>query len=70
MLQFSLFCPRFEIMNGFLLSAIIFLDNSHCTFTIFLQRQVKPPCCFTPEEIDFLTHRIQNGGTEVVEVRL
>lgn len=30
--------------------------------------QVKPPCSFTPKEIDYLTDRIQNGGTEVVEV--
>ena len=31
--------------------------------------QVKPPCSFTPKEIDQLTDRIQNGGTEVVEVQ-
>lgn len=30
--------------------------------------QVKPPCSFTPKEVDYLTNRIQNGGTEVVEV--
>lgn len=30
--------------------------------------QVKPPCSFTPKEVDDLTYRIQNGGTEVVEV--
>lgn len=30
--------------------------------------QVKPPCSFTVQEIDYLTDRIQNGGTEVVEV--
>lgn len=30
--------------------------------------QVKPPSSFTPKEIDYLTDRIQNGGTEVVEV--
>ena len=30
--------------------------------------QVKPPCSFTKEEIEYLTNRIQNGGTEVVEV--
>ena len=32
--------------------------------------QVKPPCSFTPEEINYLTDRIQNGGTEVVEVAI
>lgn len=30
--------------------------------------QVKPPCSFSAEEIKYLTDRIQNGGTEVVEV--
>lgn len=30
--------------------------------------QVKPPCSFTQEETEYLTSRIQNGGTEVVEV--
>jgi hypothetical protein len=29
---------------------------------------VNPPCSFTSEEISYLTSRIQNGGTEVVEV--
>jgi hypothetical protein len=32
--------------------------------TIYLQ--VTPPCSFTPDEIKYLTNRIQNGGTEVV----
>lgn len=31
--------------------------------------QVNPPCSFTTEEIRYLTDRIQNGGTEVVEVK-
>lgn len=30
--------------------------------------QVKPPCSLTPQETEYLTNRIQNGGTEVVEV--
>lgn len=30
--------------------------------------QVRPPCSFTAAEINNLTDRIQNGGTEVVEV--
>ncbi|KAJ0078359.1 hypothetical protein Patl1_37253 [Pistacia atlantica] len=29
---------------------------------------VKPPCSFTAQENEYLTHRIQNGGTEVVEL--
>lgn len=29
---------------------------------------MKPPCSFTSEETTYLTSRIQNGGTEVVEV--
>lgn len=32
--------------------------------------QVKPPCSFTPEETEYLTNRIQDGGTEVVQVGL
>lgn len=31
--------------------------------------QVKPPSSFTPQEIEYLTNRIQNGGTEVVEAK-
>jgi hypothetical protein len=30
--------------------------------------QVKPPSSFTPEETEYLTKRIQDGGTEVVQV--
>jgi hypothetical protein len=33
--------------------------------TIYLQ--VTPPCSFTPDEIKYLTNRIQNSGTEVVD---
>jgi malate/lactate dehydrogenase len=29
---------------------------------------VNPSCSFTSEEVKYLTSRIQNGGTEVVEV--
>ncbi|KAM1650782.1 hypothetical protein ACFXTN_003453 [Malus domestica] len=29
----------------------------------------KPPCSFTKEETEYLTNRIQNGGTEVVEAK-
>ena len=32
--------------------------------------QVSPPFNFTKLEVEFLTNRIQNGGTEVVEVSL
>ena len=31
--------------------------------------QVKPPSSFTPQEIEQLTSRIQDGGTEVVQVK-
>jgi hypothetical protein len=30
--------------------------------------QAKPPSSFTPEETEYLTKRIQDGGTEVVQV--
>ncbi|GFZ18858.1 peroxisomal NAD-malate dehydrogenase 1 [Actinidia rufa] len=42
--------------------------GGHAGVTILpLLSQVKPPCSFTREETDYLTTRIQNGGTEVVE---
>ncbi|KAL5556717.1 hypothetical protein UlMin_038953 [Ulmus minor] len=44
--------------------------GGHAGVTILpLLSQVKPPCSFTPKEIDYLTDRIQNGGTEVVEAK-
>ncbi|XP_059641263.1 malate dehydrogenase, glyoxysomal-like [Cornus florida] len=44
--------------------------GGHAGITILpLLSQVKPPCSFTPEEIGYLTTRIQNGGTEVVEAK-
>ncbi|PIA55221.1 hypothetical protein AQUCO_00800149v1 [Aquilegia coerulea] len=44
--------------------------GGHAGVTILpLLSQVKPPCSFTPEEINYLTDRIQNGGTEVVEAK-
>nr|GMD08785.1 malate dehydrogenase, glyoxysomal [Ipomoea batatas] len=43
--------------------------GGHAGVTILpLLSQVKPPCSFTPEETEFLTKRIQDGGTEVVQV--
>ncbi|XP_012079495.1 malate dehydrogenase, glyoxysomal isoform X2 [Jatropha curcas] len=43
--------------------------GGHAGVTILpLLSQVKPPSSFTQKEIDYLTDRIQNGGTEVVEV--
>lgn len=40
-------------------------------FELFLLLfQIKPPRSFTSEEATYLTSRIQNGGTEVVEVKL
>ncbi|KAH9655344.1 Malate dehydrogenase 2 (peroxisomal) [Citrus sinensis] len=42
--------------------------GGHAGVTILpLLSQVKPPCSFTQEEAEYLTNRIQNGGTEVVE---
>ncbi|CAL9751323.1 unnamed protein product [Musa acuminata subsp. burmannicoides] len=44
--------------------------GGHAGVTILpLLSQVNPPCSFTPEEISYLTNRIQNGGTEVVEAK-
>ncbi|KAA8536323.1 hypothetical protein F0562_028801 [Nyssa sinensis] len=44
--------------------------GGHSGVTILpLLSQVKPPCSFTPEETAYLTNRIQNGGTEVVEAK-
>ncbi|CAN6679880.1 unnamed protein product [Malus baccata var. baccata] len=44
--------------------------GGHAGVTILpLLSQVKPPCSFTPKEVDDLTYRIQNGGTEVVEAK-
>ncbi|XP_068654498.1 malate dehydrogenase, glyoxysomal-like [Aristolochia californica] len=44
--------------------------GGHAGVTILpLLSQVKPPCSFSPEEIHYLTNRIQNGGTEVVEAK-
>ncbi|KAJ6732724.1 MALATE AND LACTATE DEHYDROGENASE [Salix koriyanagi] len=43
--------------------------GGHAGVTILpLLSQAKPSCSFTQKEIDYLTDRIQNGGTEVVEV--
>ncbi|KAI4296493.1 hypothetical protein L6164_036446 [Bauhinia variegata] len=44
--------------------------GGHAGVTILpLLSQVKPPSSFTPEETEYLTNRIQNGGTEVVEAK-
>ncbi|GAV65124.1 LOW QUALITY PROTEIN: Ldh_1_N domain-containing protein/Ldh_1_C domain-containing protein, partial [Cephalotus follicularis] len=44
--------------------------GGHLGVTILpLLSQVKPPCTFTPRETEYLTNRIQNGGTEVVEAK-
>ncbi|XP_078179941.1 peroxisomal NAD-malate dehydrogenase 2 [Carex rostrata] len=44
--------------------------GGHAGVTILpLLSQVTPPCSFTPEETAYLTDRIQNGGTEVVEAK-
>ncbi|OIV94577.1 hypothetical protein TanjilG_25639 [Lupinus angustifolius] len=42
--------------------------GGHAGVTILpLLSQVKPPSSFSAEETEYLTNRIQNGGTEVVE---
>ncbi|XP_074587039.1 malate dehydrogenase, glyoxysomal isoform X2 [Curcuma longa] len=44
--------------------------GGHSGVTILpLLSQVKPASSFTSEEINYLTNRIQNGGTEVVEAK-
>lgn len=44
--------------------------GGHAGITILpLLSQVTPKSSFTPEERDYLTNRIQNGGTEVVEAK-
>ncbi|TVU44793.1 hypothetical protein EJB05_04249 [Eragrostis curvula] len=44
--------------------------GGHAGVTILpLLSQVTPPCSFTQDEIKYLTNRIQNGGTEVVEAK-
>uniref|UniRef100_A0A7N2MXK0 Malate dehydrogenase n=2 Tax=Quercus lobata TaxID=97700 RepID=A0A7N2MXK0_QUELO len=44
--------------------------GGHSGVTILpLLSQVKPPCTLTKEESEYLTNRIQNGGTEVVEAK-
>ncbi|KAK7363024.1 hypothetical protein VNO77_05152 [Canavalia gladiata] len=44
--------------------------GGHAGVTILpLLSQVKPPSSFTSEETEYLTNRIQNGGTEVVEAK-
>ncbi|XP_031096368.1 malate dehydrogenase, glyoxysomal [Ipomoea triloba] len=44
--------------------------GGHAGVTILpLLSQVKPPCSLSPEETEYLTSRIQNGGTEVVEAK-
>ncbi|KAI3813431.1 hypothetical protein L1987_18154 [Smallanthus sonchifolius] len=44
--------------------------GGHAGITILpLLSQIKPPCSFTSEEAAYLTSRIQNGGTEVVEAK-
>ncbi|KAK6945903.1 Lactate/malate dehydrogenase, C-terminal [Dillenia turbinata] len=44
--------------------------GGHSGVTILpLLSQVKPSCSFTPQETEYLTNRIQNGGTELVEAK-
>ena len=72
MLQFFRCCPRFANVNCeriFLMGLRVY-QVVPSQLTVFSPMQVKPPCSFTPEETNYLTDRIQNGGTEVVEVSL
>ncbi|XP_027166292.1 malate dehydrogenase, glyoxysomal-like [Coffea eugenioides] len=44
--------------------------GGHAGATILpLLSQVQPPCSFTPEETEYLTNRIRNGKTEVVQAK-
>lgn len=44
--------------------------GGHAGVTILpLLSQVQPSCYFTKQEVEYLTNRIQNGGTEVVEAK-
>jgi malate dehydrogenase len=44
--------------------------GGHAGITILpILSQVKPQFSFTKKEVDYLTNRIQNGGTEVVEAK-
>lgn len=76
-LPYYLSCHRLDI----LISETIFLFSVHVDQKSLVSRfwsfhllgyyyflQVKPACTFTADERNYLTHRIQNGGTEVVEV--
>ncbi|RVW47088.1 Malate dehydrogenase, glyoxysomal [Vitis vinifera] len=63
--HFNLSNPAFEQ------SSILYIEKwlSNKWPTRYHSLQVKPPCSFTPEETQYLTNRIQNGGTEVVEAK-
>ncbi|KAH7293055.1 hypothetical protein KP509_28G009700 [Ceratopteris richardii] len=44
--------------------------GGHAGITILpILSQVTPPSSFTKDEVEYLTNRIQNGGTEVVEAK-
>lgn len=44
--------------------------GGHAGITILpVLSQAKPSCSFTKDEVEYLTRRIQNGGTEVVEAK-
>lgn len=64
------------ISNSKLLPYLILNTSKRSTLEILnisnslsMTFQVKPPSSFTTKEIEYLTDRIQNGGTEVVEVK-
>lgn len=66
-LQFYHCFLRFEI-RWFTWKSSFCLFEVDILFSSSYLLQVKPPCSFTQKEIEYLTDRIQNGGTEVVEV--
>jgi malate/lactate dehydrogenase len=67
--QYCLFYHRF--CKGYLILPYLKFMTSLNKSLNLLQTwflKVKPPSSFTAEETEYLTNRIQNGGTEVVEV--
>lgn len=64
-LVFSFLLASQHVLNSKTALEVIFL-----THVTFVGVQVTPKFTFTDKEVAYLTNRIQNGGTEVVEVKL
>lgn len=58
MLLFISMCVQFRTCS----------EVTRFTHVTYIGIQVKPQFSFTDKEVAYLTNRIQNGGTEVVEV--